>query len=151
MNRKIPTNAFDIYFGLGPGRSYRAVAERCGVSKQAITKLAKRDGWQGRLQDIEDRSRQDSTQKAVDTVAEMNARHLKMLKAVQGKALETLRSMPLATAMDAVRSLEMTIKHERVICGEPTERAALTVEEVTERELRRWLIAQPAAVEGSDE
>ena len=36
-------------FSLGPGRSYQAVADRYGVSKRAVTALAKRENWQARL------------------------------------------------------------------------------------------------------
>ena len=139
MRRKIPSNAFEVYFSLGEGRSYRTVAERFSVSKQAITKLAAKERWQERIQEIEERSRDESDREAVESLSKMNERHLKMLKVVQGKALESLRTMPLATAMEAVRALEMTIKNERLIRGEPSERTALSVEEVTQREIRRWL------------
>jgi len=45
MARKIPADAFDYYASLGPDRSYRAVAERYGVSKRAVTKHAAAEGW----------------------------------------------------------------------------------------------------------
>ena len=35
--KKIPTDAFDHYFSLGPGRSYQQVADRYGVTKRAST------------------------------------------------------------------------------------------------------------------
>ena len=44
--RKIPPEAFDHYFSLGPERSYEAVARKYGVTKRAVTKLAKRESWQ---------------------------------------------------------------------------------------------------------
>jgi hypothetical protein len=70
----------------------------------------------------------------------MNERHLKLLRFVQKKAFEGLRSYPLATAMEAVRSLEMAIRNERVILGEPADRSAVSLEEVIRREHERWLI-----------
>ena len=40
IERKIPPEAFDFYFELGPGRSYQAVADHFSVTKQAVTKKA---------------------------------------------------------------------------------------------------------------
>ncbi len=34
--RKIPPDAFDFYFGLGPGRSYQAVAGEYGVCSRVV-------------------------------------------------------------------------------------------------------------------
>ena len=45
MSGKILSDAFEYYVALGPGRSYRTVAERCGVTKRAVTKHAAREGW----------------------------------------------------------------------------------------------------------
>ena len=47
--RKIPPDAFDFYFSLGPPRSYQAVANKYGVTKRAVTNLAGREDWQRRL------------------------------------------------------------------------------------------------------
>ena len=48
-------------------------------------------------------------------------------------------AMPLDTAMNAVRALDISVKHERLIRGEPTDRAAVSVEDVVKREYDRWL------------
>ncbi len=147
MRRKIPSNAFEIYSSQGAGRSYRALAKRFGVSKQAITNMARQERWQERLAEIEERARCESGQKVVDALGEMNDRHLKVLRAVQVKALETLKEKPLRTGMDAVRALEMIIKHERLIHGEPSERTEMSVEDVTRREIQRWMVL----VEGDED
>jgi len=139
LKRKIPPNAFEIYFAMGPGRSYDALAERFKVSKQAVTKLATKERWQERCAEIEHRAQAESKEKAVDLLNEMNERHLRVLRAIQAKALETLKEKPLRTGMDAVRALELSIRHERVIRGEPSERTQMSVEEVTRREVNRWM------------
>ena len=110
MANKIPPDAFHFYLGLGPERSYQAVADRCGVSKRAVTKLATRERWQDRVVELEAKARAGAEQKALESLEAMNLRHLRSLKIVQGKALEALRSMPLSTAMEAVRSLDMAIR-----------------------------------------
>jgi hypothetical protein len=42
MRGKLPFDTFDFYFGLGPSRSYQAVADHYGVTKRAVCKLAAR-------------------------------------------------------------------------------------------------------------
>jgi hypothetical protein len=75
----------------------------------------------------------------------MRDRHLRAMRFVQGRALDTLKSMPLENAMDAVRALAVSVREERVILGEPGERTAVTVEDAIKREYERWLV--PAGVE----
>lgn len=144
MTAKIPASAFEYYVALGPGRSYRAVAERFGVSKRAVTKLALRDDWASRLLRVESEARAEADQRAVDTLREMNERHVKIARALQGRALEVLSRTPLETPRDVIRALELGVRQERLILGEPTERQA-NVEEVTRREMARWLTADDGA------
>jgi hypothetical protein len=53
MNRKIPPEAFQFYVGLGPSRSYEAVAEEFGCSRRGVADCAKRERWQERLAEVE--------------------------------------------------------------------------------------------------
>ena len=53
MNRKIPSDAFEQYVALGPGRSYEALRKVFGVNKRSIVKLATKEKWQERLAGIE--------------------------------------------------------------------------------------------------
>ena len=139
MSARIPPDAFEYYFSLGSDRSYQAVADRYGVTKRAITKLAARENWQSRAADLEAQVREATDKKVVETREQMNTRHLKSLKVVQGKALEALRSMPIETAMDAVRALDLSIKQERLVRGEPSERTAVSMEQVVRDEFSRWM------------
>ncbi len=137
---KIPPDAFTYYFGLGPDRSYQTVADKYGVSKRSVTKLAVRENWQDRVTGLERKARESSDQKILETLEDMNGRHLKTLRVIQGKALETLKTMPLASAMEAVRALDMSIAKERIIRGEPSDRTAVSVEETIKREYERWMM-----------
>ncbi len=139
MSGKLPPSAFEFYLGLGPGRSYQAVADNYGVTKRAITKHAAKERWQERLAELEAKARQTSDQKTLETMESMNVRHLKSIRVIQGKALETLKSMALNTAMEAVRALDLAIRQERTIRGEPSERTAVSVEEVIRKEYERWM------------
>ena len=148
MSGRIPHDAFQLYFGLGPERSYQQVADRYGVSKRAVTKLATQGRWQERVAELERKAREGAEKKALETMEAMNLRHLKSLRVVQGKALEALRSMPLSSAMEAVRALDLAIRQGRLVRGEPSERTAVSVEDVIRREYERWMV--PGGSEGDD-
>jgi len=145
--KKLPPDAFSFYVGLGPERSYQAVAKHYGVSKQSVTKLAVREDWQKRIESIEHKAQQGVDQRATETLELMNERHLKTLQVIQRKALEALRASPIESAMDAVRALEIGIRQERLVRGEPSERTAVGVEEVIRREYDRWLGSTPEETE----
>jgi hypothetical protein len=138
VSRKLPPESFDFYVALGFGRSYKQVADHFGVSKGTVTALAQRDDWQARLTKLEQQARSRAEEKAVETLEQMNERHLKIARALQGKALESLRSMPLMDAKDVIRALDLTVRQERLIQGEPTDRMA-SVEEIIARETRQLL------------
>ena len=139
MKSKIPPDAFEFYVSLGPERTYESVANKYGVSKTAIANHAKREDWSQRLVQVEREARQRVEKRAIESIEAMNERHLKVAQVIQGKALEALRNQPIDTAMDAVRALDMAIRHERLIRGEPSERMALTTESVLKSQFERWM------------
>jgi transposase len=140
MSKKIATDAFEFYVSLGPGRSYQAVAERYTVSKRSVTRHALREGWQERLHAIEAKVREASDQKAQETLEAIRSRHLKGMRFIQAKAIETLKSASLESASDAVRAYTAAVREERVMLGEPSDRTAVSVEDVIKREYERWLV-----------
>ncbi len=139
---RIPADAFERYVGMGPERSYRALGKELRVSKRAIAKCASREGWPVRLAKIDEESRARSDQRLVESLDEMRSRHLRSLKAVQGRAIEALKSFPLNSAAEAVSALEKAIRLERTIMGEPSERSELAVAEITKRELDTLLVEE---------
>jgi len=143
MSKKIPSDAFEYYVALGTDRSYQSVADHYGVSKRGVAKRALADHWADRLEAIEQKVRDKCDEKLAETLEQMKARHLKTLRAIQGRALSALKQFPLTSGMEAVRASEVAIKLERLIAGEPSDRTELTVEEVTKREMNRWLEVGP--------
>lgn len=139
MNRKIPPEALSFYLGLGPGRSYEAVAQHYGACKRSVVTLAKKEGWQKKVTEMEQRARERAEQKAGESLEEMNQRHLKTAQFLQRKALDALAGIPITEAMDAVRALKIGIEHERLIRGEPSERTAQQIEQVIRLEYERWM------------
>ena len=141
--KKIPTDAFDFYFSLGPGRSYQAAADRYGVSKRAVTSLAKREDWQRRLLEIESKARESSDKKKEHVLEAAYERHMKALRLVFGKGIEALNRMVIDSPADAMRAIRMAIQEERVALGEPTERTAVSIEDTIRREYERWMVVEP--------
>jgi hypothetical protein len=142
MAKKLPAESFDYYLSLGVSRSYQAVAEHFGVSKRAVTRRAAVERWNARVLELEAKARQAAADKALESLEAVNLRHLKALRVIQGKALETLRAMPLNTAMEAVRALDASIRQERLILGEPSERTAVSIEDTIRREYERWMVPE---------
>ena len=140
--QKLPQEAFEYYFALGPDRGYQAVADRFGVSKKTVTDRAMRESWQEKLRERERAARSIVEKRSVETLADVNERHLKMIRAIQRKAIEGLAKLGLDSAIDCVRALDLAVKQERLILGEPTERNATDLEAIIRREGERWLVAR---------
>src|SRR4030095_7977527 len=138
MSRKIPENAFELYAAMGERRSYQAIADRFAVSKRSVVKRAIAEHWQDRLVRVEATAHQKVDAKAAETLEVMNSRHLRIVQAIQAQALDALGSAPLRTACDAVRALELSIRQERLIRGEPSDRTVLSIEEVIRKEYQLW-------------
>ena len=151
MNRKLGSDAFTFYFSLGPSRSYQAVAEKYGVSKRAVSNMAEREKWQEKLAELERKARDQAEAKALETLEDMNERHLKVLRFIQGRAIDAMKSMPIESAMDAVRAYTMSVDKERTIRGEPTDRTQIDLAEVTREEIRTLLrVVPPQGLPGGE-
>jgi SOS-response transcriptional repressor LexA len=146
---KIPPEAFDFYVSLGHTRTYQQVADKYGVSRRGVQKVADRDDWGGRLDEIEREAQERSDKALSETVAEIRVRHLKMLKGMAGRAVKAISEHPLNTGMEGMRAAEIVIKLERLIAGEPSERTEHTIAEVTRQEIDRFL--SPAGEAGDEE
>jgi len=121
MTRKLPDTAFNTYVDMGVDRSYRRVAQRYGVSKQAVLNRAKREGWQDRLRELERQSREKGEEKAVEEMQAARDRQLQAARLLQARALEALRTLPPAEALKATAALNAGWKHEMELLGEPGE------------------------------
>lgn len=137
MERKLPPEAYEYYLSLGLKRSYVAVAKQYGVSKAAVTSLAAKERWQERIRDSEAKARATTDKKQVESMEEIRERHLRSARLMQAKALETLRTMRLEDAMSAVKALDLGMRNERLLLGEPTERSE-NIELIIRSEHERW-------------
>ena len=135
MSGKIGKDAFGYYVSLGDGKSYARVAEHFGVSKRAVVKAAAREDWTSRLQVIEQESRERADVKMTETMVDIRLRHQKLLRAMSSRVATALRDYPLTSGMEAMKAAELVIKLERLVFGEATQRSAVSIEEVTRREI----------------
>lgn len=138
MTRKLPSDAFEFYLGLGVGRSYRAVAKQFDCSKVAVTNKARKEGWQARLTELERVARIQFEREACSELKTVKERQLKAARALQGKAIEALRDLPPERAIKAASALNIGWKHELALLGESNDRGS-RVEEISRREVRELL------------
>jgi hypothetical protein len=151
MNTRIPDDAFDFYVSLGADRTYEAVAAHFGVSHSGIKKAARRENWQDRIADIEAEVQGRINKRFADEAEEMRDRHLKTVRAMMGRALKGIQQFPLANGMEAIRAAELTIRLERLIMGEVSERTEVRAEDVIRQEMKRWLVPVGAEVDFAEE
>ncbi len=151
MSGKLGEDAFEYYVSLGEARSYRAVAEHFGVTKRAVTGLAKRENWQDQIAALERKAREKSDERKVDALQVAHEQRLKALRMVLGKGLEGLRQMTIDSAGDAVRAIGLAVREIRVELGEPSERTAVSVEDTIRREYERWMTVAEEEPEPGDD
>ena len=132
--------AFTLYVGLGHVRSYAAVAQQYGVATRGILALAKRHRWAERLREIERIVEERQREHNRTVLAEARERHLKSLRILQGKALAGLRDQSVRSVAEASRALEAGIRLERLILGETTSNAQVSVEERLQREVDQLVL-----------
>lgn len=144
---RIAEDAFAYYLSLGEARSYAAVAKKYVVSKRAVTARATKERWAERLATTLSKATERRDEDALESFVQMTLRHNKVLRAMTSKALETLRAMPLETAMDAVRTLDIVLKQERAARGEPEGDTKAEVEALIRREGERWFEPEKDAKE----
>ena len=142
--RKIPPDALTYYVSLGPGRSYQKVAKKYGVTKRAVTKLAAKERWQEKVEEIERSARESAQEKARSEIEATYEQHMRALRLVFAKGVEALKSMAIDTPADAMKAIQLAIREQRVALGEPTDRTALSIEDTIRREYERWMVVGEA-------
>ena len=118
------------------------MAARYGVTKRAVTSLAKQENWQVRLAEVEQKAQSRLEEKRVDAVEAAHEQHLKALRLVLGKGIEALRDTPIDSARDAIRAIGLAVREIRVELGEPSDRTAISVEDTIRREYERWMVVE---------
>lgn len=109
--------------------SYRKLAETYGVSKAVIQKRATKEGWSTQRNQFTNEIIQETLRLGKEDIAEINARHVRMLKIAQTEAYRALMAAydpdsgcNLVAAKDMRRlsaTLSKLVMQERKILGIP--------------------------------
>ena len=149
---KVPDDAFERYVALGPDRSYQALAEKLGVEKRTIVRVASKERWAERLAKVQTDARAATDKKLVADLQAVRERQLMETRALRGMALRAMKEMPPERALKAVSAaLSVAWKQELLLLGEPTDRQASTVEEVTKREIQTLILGAGEEDDWGDE
>ncbi len=101
--------------------STRELSQKLGLSYSHISKLCWSENWVEDRKEYWKKTEAKTAEREIEAIADMNVRHLREYKLVQGRAIETLKDKPIKNPRDAVYALDVGIKGERTIRGEPTE------------------------------
>ena len=112
MAGRIPPDAFALYASMGSGRSYEKLAEQLDVSKRAVTDVAVRERWQERVAEVDRLGRARAEERTVENMSDLVERHARMLRVVQARGLETLKSDRIPPAQ-AARTVLAALREER--------------------------------------
>ena len=137
--RKIPDDAFALYVAMGHERSHQALADKLGVTKRAITERASEERWAERLEAIEAEVQARIEEKLKDELEESQLRYRKLLRGIESRAAQAIAEKPLRTCLEGVRALELAMKMQMLLAGQPSHRTELVVAATTKAEIDRLL------------
>ena len=127
---------FAVYYQMGLERSLKKLADYATelglkVSAKTLKRWSSDFGWQARLAEMDEKTRQKTEDKVVEPVVEMNLRHVTLAKALGGLASAALMDLRgrlgEVSAGEAARMLEVSQKMERLAVGEVTDRQEIQV------------------------
>ena len=128
---------FGLYYALGLARSleklHRDLADLgLKISLNSLKSYSSRFGWQQRVRDVDAKLAQGREEDQIRSIAEMNARHIRL-----GQLMQTLASKRFARVSDAAEELtigetgllaERGVKVERAAHGEATDRQNVVIQ-----------------------
>ncbi len=125
-------NPKDYYTKTPPGRSgkgpgLRKVAETYNLSPTTINARSKKENWVEKRKQFWLKTDAKTEEKIIEAISDMNVRHLRQYKVLQDKGLDRLEGVRIEKDRDAISAVDIGIKGERVIRGEPSEVAELDI------------------------
>lgn len=103
------------WVAMGPGRSLPALADEEGIDTMELVRHAKKFAWNAALQAATLMA--NTIGQMAESIADVNSRHLKVLKAAQQKAWDYLENVVFDKPADAIRLLIETTRLERTVRG----------------------------------
>ncbi|MFH2053560.1 MAG: hypothetical protein ABIK96_13935 [bacterium] len=98
------------------------IAERLGIQRpETVAEWRRAENWEEERQVIQRLMEEKIARAVTETLTEANARHLKEYQLVQTKGVQALKTMDPKSAGEAMAMIDIGIKGERLVRGEPTE------------------------------
>ena len=98
------------------------IAERLGIARAGtIGDWRREENWEREREIIQQATEEKVAAAISETISEMNSRHLREYKLLQGKAVAALQRLDPKSAAEAHAMMDTGIKGERLVRGEPTE------------------------------
>ncbi len=98
------------------------IAKRLGIQRsETVGEWRRREGWKKEKVEIQKLTDERIAMAIAETISEMNTRHLKEYQLLQNKGVQALREIDPKTAHEALSMVDLGIKGERLVRGEPTE------------------------------
>jgi hypothetical protein len=127
---------FALYYQLGAERSLGRLHSFLGelgvkVSVGTLENYSVRFGWHAKVAELNEKARQKTEEQTIDTVADMNLRHITLAKALSGVAAGALGNMrgrlDQISGGEVARMLEVSQRIERLALGEVTDRREIII------------------------
>ena len=116
------------YYTQNPDKpSQRKTAKLYGLGKTTIANRSIKEKWVEKRDQFRSKADAKTEEKAIETISDMNVRHYTALTKVEQQCEDTLDSCKFLTAGEALKGMDMSIKGQRTIKGEPTDRQDLSI------------------------
>jgi hypothetical protein len=106
--------AFEIYYGLGPKRTYQQVATQLGVSVSAVRLMARSFDWGQRLHDRDAQVTRGAADKAIRSGIDRRSRNLKI---VEGGLLRLAKDIKEGRIKGQLSDVDRLIRLEEFLLG----------------------------------
>ena len=98
------------------------IAQQLSIQRpETIGEWRRSEGWDREKAVIQKATEERINQAIAETIAEMNSRHLKEYQLLQTKGVQALKRLDPNKASEAATMVDVGIKGERLVRGEPTE------------------------------
>jgi transposase-like protein len=102
--------------------SDQQIADQLGIARAGtIGDWRKEDGWEHEREIIRQATEERVAAAVSETISAMNTRHLREYQLLQSKGVAALKHLDPRTAAEAQSAIDVGIRGERLVRGEPTE------------------------------
>ena len=98
------------------------IANQLGIQRsETIGEWRRTEGWEKERAIIQQETDRRVSDAVAETISEMNSRHLKEYQLLQTKGIAALKKLDPKRASEALAMIDVGVKGERLVRGEPTE------------------------------